>query len=317
MRKLLFICAAILGVAVAAGSATVVTGDVTGDGQVDIADVNAVINVMLGKIDTSDELQAASDVTGDGQVDIADVNAVINIMLGKVQPGDVFARLEADMVTVEGGTFDMGTADGVAPYSHAWERPVHSVTLPAFKVCRYEVTQDLWQAVMSSNPSAFEGERRPVEMVSWADAQLFVQKLVEKTGKPYRLLTEAEWEYAARGGQQQSAALYAGGDDLAQVAWTAANAGGETHPVGQLQPNALGLYDMSGNVLEWVQDTHADTYAVWPAANVWQAEGGDPVVRGGSWRWGGNYCRNTWRGYFPAATTNSYLGLRLACDINL
>ena len=184
MRKLLFICAAILGVAVAAGSATVVTGDVTGDGQVDIADVNAVINVMLGKIDTSDELQAASDVTGDGQVDIADVNAVINIMLGKVQPGDVFARLEADMVTVEGGTFDMGTADGVAPYSHAWERPVHSVTLPAFKVCRYEVTQDLWQAVMSSNPSAFEGERRPVEMVSWADAQAFVQKLVEKTGKP-------------------------------------------------------------------------------------------------------------------------------------
>ena len=100
------------------------------------------------------------------------------------------------------------------------------------------------------------------------------------------------------------------------VAWYSGNADGATHPVGQLQPNALGLYDMMGNVLEWVQDTHADTYGNWPAANVYCIEGRDPVVRGGSWRWGSNYCRPTWRGYFPATTTNSYLGLRLACDIN-
>ncbi|MBR1475498.1 MAG: SUMF1/EgtB/PvdO family nonheme iron enzyme [Muribaculaceae bacterium] len=313
MKRLLFYCLITFCLSSVARATSV--GDVTGDGQVDIADVNAVINAMLGKA-ASAEQQAASDVTGDGLVDIADVNAVINAMLGKVQPLDALAQLEADMVRVEGGTFDMGTpADAAAPCAHAWERPVHQVTLPSFMVCKHEVTQALWQAVMGSNPSTFRGERRPVETVSWHDAQMFVQRLVEKTGKPYRLLTEAEWEYAARGGAHHSDALYAGGDDLAQVAWYSANAAGETHPVGQLQPNALGLYDMSGNVLEWVEDTHADVYAAWPAANQYVVEGRDPVVRGGSWRWGGNYCRVGYRGYFPATASNSYLGLRLACDM--
>lgn len=305
---------ALLGLCVDAQTTT--AGDINGDGAVDVADVNAVINAMLGKTQPV-EVNERADVTGDGAVDVTDVNLVINFMLGKEQPQDVFARLEAAMVTVEGGTFDMGTPAGVSPYAHAWERPVHAVILPSFKVCKYEVTQDLWQAVMDGNPSAFSGEHRPVESVSWNDCKAFVAKLNQITGKNYRLLTEAEWEYCARGGAKSChTALYAGQDELDKVAWHAGNAAGETHEVGRLAPNELGLYDMSGNVLEWVEDTHADVYAAWPAANRFVVAGRDPVVRGGSWRWGANYCRVSWRGYFPAETANNYLGLRLACDMN-
>ena len=311
MRRFLLYGLALVGLTVWAQP--LVTGDVTGDGVVDIADVNAVINMMLGKAAPA----TAADVTGDGVVDIADVNAVINMMLGKIQPQDVFARLDASMVLVNGGTFDMGTPTGVAQYSNAWERPVHIVTLTDFYVCKYEVTQELWQAVMDNNPSAFEDERRPVEMVSWNDAQTFVLKLSEKTGKPYRLLTEAEWEYAARGGQAQDTTLYAGDNNLSRVAWYSVNAGDATHEVGKLQPNALGLYDMSGNVLEWVEDTHQDAYGNGSVENpLYFTDGFMPVVRGGSWRWGANYCRVGYRGYFPANTTNNYLGLRLARSVN-
>ena len=223
MRRFLLYGLALVGLTVTAQ--TSVTGDITGDGVVDIADVNAVINIMLGK----ETPTSAADVTGDGVVDIADVNAVINIMLGKIQPQDVFARLDASMVLVNGGTFDMGTPTGTAQYSNAWERPVHIVTLTDFYVCKYDVTQELWQAVMDNNPSAFENERRPVEMVSWNDAQAFVLKLCEKTGKPYRLLTEAEWEYAARGGQAQDTTLYAGDNNLSRVAWYSVNAGDDVN----------------------------------------------------------------------------------------
>ena len=271
-----------------------VNGDVTGDGLVDIADVNAVINMMLGKTSQTE----AGDVTVDSSVDIADVNAVINIMLGK----DAYSAngVKFKMIDVEGGTFTMGNDDSF--YSR--HKPAHEVTVSSFKIGQTEVTQELWQAVMGNNPSWHEGTtsniyygtnlQRPVEQVSWYDCQEFITKLNQITGKTFRLPTEAEWEYAARGGKKSQGFKFAGSDYLDEVAYYWTNSGPEenpsgapkqTHPVAQKQPNELGLYDMSGNVWEWCHDWYSGTYySESPTDNpTGPASGDNRVVRGSSY----------------------------------
>ena len=163
-----------------------------------------------------------------------------------------------EMVKVEAGTFMMG-ATSEDKNASADEKTIHQVTLTHdYYMGKYEVTQAQWQVVMGSNPSYFKGNNLPVEQVSWDDSQEFIAKLNSMTGKKFRLPSEAEWEYAARGGMKSRGYRYSGSSKISDVAWYGGNSGSTTHPVGTKQPNELGLYDMSGNVCEWCQDWYGD-----------------------------------------------------------
>ena len=195
-----------------------------------------------------------------------------------------------EMVVVPAGSYLMGSAVlDVASNPKAWqpntdELPQHNVFLKSFGLGKYEVTQDQWFAVMGSVPSFNRGGTLPVETVSWNDVQKFIAKLNEKTGQNYRLPTESEWEYAARAG---SSTAFSFGDDPAQLdqyAWYSDNSGKKAHPVGEKVPNKFGLYDMHGNVWEWVQDCYAPTYVAAPAdgSAVPERPGCERVIRDGS-----------------------------------
>ena len=197
-------------------------------------------------------------------------------------------ELGAMMVRVEGGSFIMGCQSGRDDDCSDDEKPAHRVQVDSFEIGKYEVTQALWQAVMGENPSHFKGcAECPVEEVSWNDVQTFLAKLNALTGQQYRLPTEAEWEYAARGGRHSRDYEYAGSNDVGAVGWYKDNGGDKTHPVGRKRANELGLHDMSGNVYEWVQDCWNDGYEGAPDdGRAW--ERGDcsrRVVRGGSWNY--------------------------------
>ena len=214
-----------------------------------------------------------------------------------------------EMVFVAGGTFQMGSNDG-----ESRERPVHSVTLSDYYIGQTEVTQELWQAVMGSNPSfsGFVGAKNPVNYVSWNDCQEFVSKLNRLTGGRFRLPTEAEWEYAARGGNKSRGYKYSGSDDLGSVAWYKDNSGREVHPVGSKSANELGLYDMSGNVWEWCSDWDG-SYSSSPQTNPTGAsQGSYRVNRGSGWSGDATYCRVANRGGSGPAFSSGSLGLRLA-----
>ena len=204
-----------------------------------------------------------------------------------------------DMVRVEGGTFEMGSDDSDA---YAEERPVHSEMVEDFYIGSTEVTQDLWEAVMGSNPSLFSGGNLPVEFVSWDDCQEFCNRLSDLTGRNFRLPTEAEWEYAARGGNRSQGYKYSGSNNIGSVAWYRDNSDCETHPVASKQANELGLYDMSGNVCEWTSDLWSDN------------DDSFRVIRGGRCGSDAHSCRSSSRDV--GSSSNSYssnqLGLRLA-----
>ena len=219
-----------------------------------------------------------------------------------------------DMLLVEGGEFSMGGTDEDA-IKH--EKPDHRVTLSSFYLGKYPVTQSVWTAVRESNPSHFKGDQRPVENVNWKDAQEFIGKLNDLTGKPYRLPSEAEWEYAARGSVllKGEGYLYAGSDKLKQVGWYNDNSGSETHEVGLKYPNELGLYDLCGNVWEWCQDQWHENYESAPDdGSAWEDrdEGPFRVIRGGSWFSYSRNCRVASRRNREPAYRNYFLGFRLA-----
>ena len=167
---------------------------------------------------------------------------------------------------------------------------------------------------MGSNPSRFKGANRPVERVSWDDCQTFIRKLNAMTGKTFRLPTEAEWEYAARGGNKSNGYKYSGGNTLGNVAWYGDNSGSGTHDVKTKSPNELGIYDMSGNVWEWCQDWYGkDYYSSSPQSNPQgPSSGSSRVRRGGSWFDNATYCRVAYRFSYTPTNTNYYLGFRLA-----
>lgn len=216
------------------------------------------------------------------------------------------------MIRVEGGTFTMGATREQGSDAFDDEKPTHDVTLSSYSIGETPVTQELWQAVMGGNPSRFEGVQRPVEIVSWYDCQDFIGKLNELTGKAFRLPTEAEWEYAARGGKQSKGYKYSGSNNINEVAWYDANSSGQTHPVKEKMPNELGIYDMSGNVWEWCRDWYG-SYSSSPQTNPKGPTSGSYLVfRGGGWGSDALYCRLSRRNYHDPSFTLYRLGLRLA-----
>ena len=219
------------------------------------------------------------------------------------------------VLRVESGSFTMGCQGGRDSECDDDEKPAHRVQVRSFEIGKYEVTQELWEAVMGDNPSRFTGcARCPVERVSWDDVRVFLRKLNDLTGERYRLPTEAEWEYAARGGRQSRGYQYAGGNDAGTVGWYDENSGQRTHPVGGKRANELGLHDMSGNVYEWVQDCWNDSYRGAPDdGRAW--ERGDcsrRVVRGGSWSGKPWFLRAADRDWDDAGLRNDVLGFRIA-----
>ena len=220
-----------------------------------------------------------------------------------------------EMVKVEGGTFMMGaTSEMKNPNSN--EKPVHQVTLTNdYYMGKYEVTQALWQAVMDSNPSYFKGDNLPVETVSWNDCQKFISKLNSLTGRMFRLPTEAEWEYAARGGKESRGYQYSGSSNISDVAWYDENSGSKTHPVGTKQANELGIYDMTGNVWEWCSDWYS-SYSSSSQTNPTGSDSGSArVSRGGGWFNDASYCRLSVRFYYTPDFRLDILGLRLALSV--
>ncbi len=240
-----------------------------------------------------------------------------------------------NMVKVKGGTFMMGATPEQGDDVMISEKPAHQVTLSDYYIGETEVTQELWEAVMGENPSWFKGVKHPVECVSWDDCQEFIKKLNQLIGRNFRLPTEAEWEFAARGGTKSRHYKYSGSNNLDDVAWYGENSGDELlpgeleweeewyimeennckpHPVGQKSPNELGLYDMSGNVSEWCED--------WYDYGYYEKSSSDNpcnaikafyrVVRGGGWNRNARHCRVSYRGHRLPDSRFNILGLRLA-----
>ena len=214
----------------------------------------------------------------------------------------------------------MGCEDGRDKDCNSDEKPAHSVSISSFKISKYEVTQAQWREVMGTNPSHFKNcDKCPVEKVSWNDIQDFLKKLNQKTKKNYRLPTEAEWEYAARGGQNHQ---YSGSNTVGSVAWYDKNSYdlGSSHsnygtnPVGGKSANGYGLYDMSGNVWEWCEDKWHGDYSGAPSnGSAWiSGSSSNRVIRGGSWDYYARFCRVSNRSNYSPTDSNNIIGFRLA-----
>jgi formylglycine-generating enzyme required for sulfatase activity len=313
----------------------------------------AAVQAQLDQIRKKDQLQLSTYADNVGKAlaryDISEARREMEkIRQTQIAPKDLLTRLEKqitdtvqtllpDMVKVEGGTFLMG-CDSTDKCGD--DETQHQVTLSTYQIGKYEVTQALWQKVMGSNPSYFQPSNGkdacptcPVEQVSWNDIQVFIEKLNEKTGKTYRLPTEAEWEYAARGGKQSKAKtplssggavhtegqgvghLYAGTTEaIDDYAWYIKNSDNKTQPVGTKKPNELGIYDMSGNVYEWCSDWYGN-YPTDPQTNPKGAETGSiRVLRGGSWGGDASGLRVAVRSGNDPTDSNDFIGFRLAMD---
>jgi formylglycine-generating enzyme required for sulfatase activity len=216
------------------------------------------------------------------------------------------------MIAVQGGTFTMGCVTERDVDCAPDENPHHTVILSNFRIGKFPVTQEEWLAVMGDNPAGFTGLDRPVEKVSWEEVQEFLLRLNALTGKNYRLPTEAEWEFAARGGILSQGFMFSGSNDLDMVAWYSDNSGHETKPVGQKHPNELGLYDMSGNVWEWCSDWYGTYNNIEETNPQGPVEGSRRVLRGGSWLNLARHCRISNREHRQPVYRPDNQGFRLA-----
>ena len=237
-------------------------------------------------------------------------------MVGSSTSGSVITipvkdGISIEMVKVEAGSFNMGATPEMQNPDED-EKPVHRVTLTNnYYIGKYEVTQALWKTVMGNKSSRFKGDNLPVEKVSWNNCQKFISKLNKLTGKSFCLPTEAEWEFAARGGKKSRGYQYSGSNTLGDVAWYEGNSGSKTHAVGTKQPNELGIYDMTGNVYEWCQDWYG-SYSSSPQANpIGAVSGSCRVYRGGCWVSSARNCRTSYRGRRTPDFRYGFLGLRL------
>ena len=234
------------------------------------------------------------------------------LTFGQMNNNEKLIRLaEPELVEVKGGTFRMGCRDYDG---FDWEYPVHKVTVSDFKIAKYLVTQKQWEFIRGSNPSHFKGDSLPVENVSWLDVQEFIAKLNEATGKNYRLPTEAEWEYAARGGKKSKNYKYSGSKKINEVAWYAENSNGTTHPVGTKKPNNLGIYDMSGNVYEWCNDVYEDYFGAVVDYQINITGEIARVIRGGGWKSEAHFCRVSFRNRSLQDSCTAFVGFRLVLD---
>ena len=224
---------------------------------------------------------------------------------------DTTNSLNLEMIYVEGGAFTMGCTREQGNDCFADEKPAHQVILSSFYIGKYEVTQAQWKAVIDSNPSIFKGDNLPVENVNWHEVQQFIKKLNAMTGKNYRLPTEAEWEFAARGGNKRQSNRYSGSNTIDEVAWYVSNGDRKTHPVGIKMPNELGIYDMSGNVFEWCQDWYGEYSSGTQRDPKGAPSGLYRVLRCGSWTYLAQFCRVSRRGYSAPDKRSNGGGFRL------
>ena len=301
-------------------------GDANGDGKVNIADVTELINLLLSG--DAEVGNSCVDVNADGVLNISDVTALINHLLSGSELEPIETQVEEYtvgdvtfyMIPVEGGTFSMGATPEQGSDASSREKPVHQVTVSSYYLGETEVTQALWLAVMGTMPSNFTGMQLPVEQVSWEDCQAFIAALNAMTGQQFRLPTEAEWEFAARGGNMSMGYKYSGSDNLASVAWYSYNDSWDvrgtgyygTHPVATRNPNELMLYDMSGNVHEWCQDWYGVYDSAAQIDPVGPNTGTTRVYRGGSWYFDEWFCRVSFRNSVSPSYTSYGIGLRLA-----
>lgn len=307
--------------ALASGS---IRGDVNDDGNVSIGDITSLIDYLLSGNTSSISLTCA-DVNCDGNVSIGDVTSLIDYLLSGEWPAEPFQTFTVNgvdfvMVPVEGGSFMMGATAEQGSDASSREKPVHQVALTSYHIGQTEVTQELWMAVMGNNPSFFSGSQLPVERVSWEDCQQFIAMLNEITNQNFRLPTEAEWEFAARGGNVSQGYKYAGSNDLSTVGWYSYNDSWElrgtdyygTHVVSTRNPNELQLYDMSGNVHEWCQDRYGDYSSGEQVNPIGPSTGTTRVYRGGNWYFDEWFCRVSFRNGLSPSSSNYGIGLRLA-----
>lgn len=218
------------------------------------------------------------------------------------------------MVFVKGGSFYMGSND---PDADLDEKDIRLVSVGDFYISRYEVTQSEWNEIMRCNLSCFRGSSLPVECVSWDDVMMFIERLNRKTGRHYRLPTYEEWEYAAKGGEHAVETEYSGGDCLDDIAWSSNNSKNETHRVGRLKPNILGIYDMTGNVHEWCYGKYDSlAYAQDTLLSKTVNYSDIRVFKGGSWASDAIHCRISNFNYNSRETRNFSIGFRLAEDVS-
>jgi formylglycine-generating enzyme required for sulfatase activity len=239
---------------------------------------------------------------------------VMTIFLSSSSRSQTRHPAETEMIFVQGGTFTMGCTSEQGDDCEDVEKPVHQATISSFNIGKYEVTQAQWKAIMDHNPSYFKGDNLPVEQVRWNDIQEFIRRLNAKTGKKYRLPTEAEWEYAARGGNKSGGYKYSGSNDIDTVAWYYdSNSKKTTHAVGTKQANELGIYDMSGNVFEWCSDWYStySTAAQRDPKGPKASKVSGHVYRGGGWYGSASNCRVTYRGINSPGSGYHGLGFRL------